>query len=217
MFSMNTCRNACLITLLTTMVVTVVVIGGCGATQQSNFWKDPSYNAAPMKNILVIAMRKDQLKRRMWEDAIVTMLVNKEHAGTVAVASYQLFPDDVPDTLAVRLKTKEKGFDGVLLIARVQNDTLTNDVPGYIATEAVTKYSYRWNAYVTSYEDVYHPGYTETETTVSVRTDLILPEGDGKLVWSVTSQSVDPTSADQFRNSVADRVVSQLKKERMIY
>jgi hypothetical protein len=162
-------------------------------------------------------MRKDQLKRRMWEDAIVTLLNNKEHAGTVAVASYQLFPDDVPDTLAVRLKSQEEGFDGVLLVARAQSDTLTNDVPGYIATEAVTKYSYRWNAYVTNYQDVYHPGYTETETTLSVRTDLLLPQADGKLVWSVTSQAVDITSFDQFRNSVADRVVSQLKKERMIY
>jgi len=147
----------------------------------------------------------------------VTTLGSKEHAGTVAIASYQLFPDNVPDTLAVRLKTKEEGFDGVLVVARAQRDTLTNDVPGYTANEAVTKYSYRWNAYVTNFEDVYHPGYTETETTVSVRTDLLVPQGDGKLVWSVTSQSVDPTSADQFRNSVVDRVLSQLKKERLIY
>jgi hypothetical protein len=217
MVSQSTYRIACLITLLITITGGLVIIGGCGSTQQTNFWMDSSYNAAPMKKILVIAMRKDQLRRRMWEDAIVTTLGSKEHAGTVAIASYQLFPDNVPDTLAVRLKTKEEGFDGVLVVARAQRDTLTNDVPGYTANEAVTKYSYRWNAYVTNFEDVYHPGYTETETTVSVRTDLLVPQGDGKLVWSVTSQSVDPTSADQFRNSVADRVVSQLKKERLIY
>ena len=70
---------------------------------------------------------------------------------------------------------------------------------------------------MTHYEDVYHPGYTETETAVSVRTDLLVPQEDGKLVWSVTSQSVDPTSAADFRSSVADRVVSQLKKGRFIY
>ena len=200
MVSQSTCRNACLIMLLIAIAASVVIVGGCGSTQQTNFWMDPSYNAAPLKKLLVIAMRKDQLARRMWEDAIVTMLNNNEHAGTVAVASYQLFPDDVPDTLTVRLKSQEEGFDGVLLVARAQSDTLTNDVPGYIGSEMVTRYSYRWNAYVTNYEDVYHPGYTETETTVSVRTDLILPQGDGKLVWSVTSQAVDITSADLFRN-----------------
>ena len=217
MVSQSTYRNAGLITLLISITVGVVAIGGCGSTQQANLWVDPSYNAAPMKTILVIAMRKDQLRRRIWEDAIVTALGSRKHSGAVAVASYQLFPNDVPDTLAVRLKTKEEGFDGVLLVAKAQRDTFTNDVPGYTASEPVTTYSRRWNAYVTRYEDVYHPGCAETETTVSVRTDLSVPQEDGKLVWSVTSQSVDPTSGDQFRNSVAGRVASQSKKERFIY
>jgi hypothetical protein len=68
---------------------------------------------------------------------------------------------------------------------------------------------------VTNFEDVYHPNI-ETETTVSDRTALFVAEGDGKLAWSVASHSVDPTSADQFRNFVANRVVSPLKKERLI-
>lgn len=217
MVSQNTYRNACLIALLMTMTVGVVIIGGCGSTQQTDLWVDPSYNATPMKNILVIAMRKDQLRRRMWEDAIVSALGSRKQAGTVAVASYQLFPNEVPDTLAVRLKTKEDGYDGVLLIVRAHRDTLTNEVPGYTMNELVTEYSLRWKAYVTHYEDVYYPGYTETETTVSVRTDLLVPKEDGKLVWSVTSQTVDPTSADQFRNSVADGVVRQLQRDRFAY
>lgn len=217
MVSQSTYRKAYLIILLIITAIGVVIMGGCGTTQQANLWVDPSYHAAPMTKILVIAMRKDQLRRRMWEDAIATALGNKEHAGTVAIASYQLFPSDLPDTLAVRQKTQDEGFDGILLVARAQRDTLTNDIPGYTTSEPVTTYSRRWNAYITHYEDVYHPGYTETETAVSVRTDLLVPREDGKLVWSVTSQSVDPTSAADFRSSVADRVVSQLKKGRFIY
>jgi hypothetical protein len=178
---------------------------------------DPSYAAAPMNTIMVIAMRKDQLRRRMWEDAITAALNNNDHTGTVATASYQLFPKDVPDTLAVRLKATEEGFDGVLIVARARRDTFTNDVPGYTASEPVTTYSGKWNVYVTNYENVYHPGYAETETVISVRTDLLVPREDGKLVWSVTSGAVDPTSRDEFRNSVADRVASQLRKDRLIH
>jgi hypothetical protein len=170
-----------------------------------------------MKTVMVIAMRKDQLGRRMWEDAITTALNNKDHTGTVAIASYQLFPNDVPDTLAVRLKAEEEDFNGVLIVARARRDTFTNEVPGYTTSEQVTRYSRRWNAYVTNYEDVYYPGYTESETTLSVRTDLLVPQEDGKLVWSVTSGAVDPTSRDEFRNSVADRVASQLRKDRLIH
>ena len=217
MVSKSTYRIACLIALLIIITASVFIMSGCGSTQQANLWVDPSYHAAPMTKILVIAMRKDQIRRRMWEDAIVAALDTKEHAGTVTIASYQLFPDGLPDTLAMRQRMQDEGFDGVLLVARAQRDTLTNDVPGYITNEPVTRYSRRWDAYVTHYEDVYHPGYTETETAVSVRTDLLVPQEDGKLVWSVTSQSVDPTSAADFRSSVADRVVSQLKKGRFIY
>ncbi len=210
-------RTVCLIALLTCVTAGVVIFGGCGSTQQTNRWMDPSYNAGPAKKILVIAIRKDQLQRRIWEDAIVTAISDNKQAGTVAVASYQLFAGDLPDTLAMRLRTTEEGFDGVLLIARVRRDTLTSEFSGYTTSEQVTTFSRRWNAYVTRYEDVYHPGYSETETSVSVRIDLLIPREDGKLVWSVTSRSVDPTSADQFRNAVADRVVSRLRKERLIY
>jgi hypothetical protein len=217
MIGPNNYRNASLITLLIIIFAGVVITIGCGTTQQTNLWVDPSYRAVPMKKIMVIAMRKDQIRRRMWEDAIVSALGSEAHKGMVAIASYQLFPGDLPDTLDMRQKTKEQGFDGILLVARAQRDTLTNEMPGYTANEQVTTYSRRWNAYITHYEDVYHPGYTETETSVSVRTDLLIPQEDGNLVWSVTSQSVDPTSADQFMNSVADRVASQLKKDRFIY
>lgn len=217
MVSQRTYRDACLIALFISFTVGVVILIGCGVTQQTNLWVDPSYNAAPMKAVMVIAMRKDQLGRRMWEDAIITALNDKDHTGTVAIASYQLFPNDVPDTLAVRLKATEEDFDGVLIVAKARRDTFTNDVSGYTTSEQVTTYSYRWNAYVTNYEDVYHPGYTETETVISVRTDLLVPREDGKLVWSVTSAAVDPTSRDEFRNSVADRVASQLRKDRLIH
>jgi hypothetical protein len=193
----------------------LMVAGGCGSTQLVNLWKDSSYNVAPLKRVLIIAMRKDQLRRRIWEDAFVSAL-REDHAGTVAVASYQLFPDEVPDTLVVREKTREEGFDGVLVVARVESDTLKTDVPGYTMNEPVSVYNYRWNTYVTRYETVYHPGYTESQTVVSVRTDLLLVQEEGRLVWSATSKEIDPASPDQFRHSVADLVMDKLAKERIV-
>jgi hypothetical protein len=213
----NAFRNARFAMLLAALAFGVVITSGCASTRQTNLWVDPSYHATPMTKILVIAMRKDQIRRRMWEDAIVAALTRKEHAGTAAVPSYLLFPSDLPDTLAMSEKIIEEGIDGVLLVANARHDTLTSDFPGYTANELVTTYSRRWNIYVTRYEDVYHPGYTETETALSVRTDLLVSQEDGKLVWSLTSQSVDPTSVDQFMSSVANRVGDQLKKQRFIY
>ncbi len=201
--------------LILAATVSLMFVGGCGTTQLVNLWKDPSYQAAPLKKIMIIAMRKDQLNRRMWEDAFVTAL-KEDHAGTVAVPSYQLFPQDVPDPPAVQEKAKEEGFDGVLIVARVERDSLKTDVPGYTASEPVTEYSHKWGAYITYYENVYHPGYTETQKVVSVRTDLLVTQNEGQLVWSATSEQIDPSSSDQFRSSVSDLVMDKLAKDGLV-
>jgi hypothetical protein len=201
--------------LILATAASLMFLGGCGSTQLVNLWKDSSYQAAPLKKIMVVAMRKDQLRRRMWEDAFVSAL-RENDSGTVVVASYQLFPDEVPDTLVVREKTKEEGFDGVLVVARVERGTLKTDVPPYTTNEPVSVYKPRWNTYVTRYETVYHPGYTDSSTVVSVRTDLLLVQEEGRLVWSATSKEIDPASPDQFRHSVADLVMDKLAKERIV-
>lgn len=202
-------------TLALSLAVGVAMLAGCGSTQLINVWKDPSYKAAPLHRILVVAVRKDQLRRRMWEDALVATL-GKQQGGTFAAPSYQLFPDDDPDTLALQEKSKEQGFDGVLVVARVERSILTNDIPGYTTNEPTTVYKPRWNTYVIRYETVHHPGYTDTSKVVSVRTDLLLAEEDGRLIWSATSKSVDPGSAEQFRNAVADIVAGRLKQAGLV-
>jgi hypothetical protein len=201
--------------LILAATVSLMFVVGCGTTQLTNLWKDSSYNAPPLKKILVIAMRKDQLNRRMWEDAFVTAL-KEDHAGTVAVPSYQLFPQDVPEPPAVQEKAKEDGFDGVLIVARIERDSLKTDIPGYTSTEPVTEYSHKWGAYLTHYENVYHPGYTETQSVVSVRTDLLVTQEEGQLIWSATSKEIDPSSPDQFRSSVSDLVMDKLAKEGLV-
>ncbi len=210
-------RTAWVLTFLTAVIIGMFILSGCGATHQADLWSDPSYKAAPLEKIMVIAMRRDQLKRRMWEDVVVEALADKAPNGTIAVASYQLFPDQVPDTADVVRITKSEGYDGILVVARIELDSQTTLTPGYSAMEQVTTYNRRWDSYVTRWESVYHESFSETETTVSVRTDLVLPQGDGRLVWSVTSRTVDQSTPDSFRNSVADRVADQLKKKRFIH
>jgi hypothetical protein len=197
--------------LILAATASLMFVGGCGSTQLVSLWKDPSYQAAPLKKIMVIAMRKDQLNRRMWEDAFVSAL-QEDRTGTVAVSSYHLFPDEVPDTLEVRDTTKAEGFDGVLVVARVERDTVQTHMPGYVSEEPYTDYNYWWGTYVTRWAVVYHPDYIETQTQLTVRTDLLLAQENGRLVWSATSTEIDPSSPDQFRKSVAELVIDKLIK-----
>jgi hypothetical protein len=187
------------------------VMGGCGSTQLVNLWQDPSYTVTPMRKIMVMAMRKEPLSRRMWEDAFVDAAAEKV-AGAEMVASYHLFPNEMPEPSAMDTLMAKEGFDGVLIVAKIDRDTLTSTMPGYVTREPVTEYNPRWNTYTTRYETVYHPDYVDTTTAVSVRTDLLLAQKQGQLVWSVTSQTVDPSSRDEVRMAVAETAVKQLKK-----
>ena len=201
--------------LVVTAVGSLMLIGGCASTQLVDLWKDPSYQAAPLKKIMIIAMPKDQTRRRIWEDAFVSALA-EDKAGTVAIPSYQLFPDKLPDTLAIAEKTKEEGFDGVLVVARVESSKQKTNVPGYVSEEPVDVYRRRWGAYTTRWTTVYHPGYTEVQRVLSVHTDLLLPQEEGRLVWSATSKEIDPSSPSQFRGSVADLVMDKLAKQGIV-
>jgi len=197
------------------VIIAAALIDGCGSTQLVNLWQDPAYTPAPMHKIMVMAMRKDPLIRRMWEDAFVVAAAGKS-SGTEMVSSYHLFPDSIPEPSAMDTLMAKEGIDGVLVVARMERDTLTSDMPGYISTEPVTEYSPRWNTYVTRYEAVYYPDYVDTTTAVSVRTDLLLAKNHGQLIWSATSESIDPTSRGDVRNSVADIAVKQLRKSGFI-
>jgi hypothetical protein len=155
-------------------------------------------------------MRHDPLNRRMWEDSFVAAA--DKSATTVLVSSYQLYPNDLPEPLAMDSIMAKEGFDGVLTVARAERDTLTSRMPGYLAEEPVTMYDRRWDTYVTRYETVYHPDYIDTMTAISIRTDLLLAKDQGRMIWSATSQTIDPTSRNDVMNSVAAIAVKQLRK-----
>jgi hypothetical protein len=109
--------------LIATVLATT--LSGCAATQTGNMWRDSTFEAQGFKNMLVIAVRNDQTRRRMWEDNFALGLVPY---GIKVQMSYRLWPTSLPDTAAVIEAIKRDGFDGVL-ISHHQN-VETRRVPG---------------------------------------------------------------------------------------
>ncbi len=188
--------------------------GGCGSTRLINYWHDPSYSAGPLNKIMIVTLiGRNPVHRRISEDAFVAAL---QERNTVALPSYQLFPEAVPDTTALRLKIEEEGFDGVLVLVDSDRDVTETYVPGYTTREKVEKYDHGWNRYVTYYETIQHEGYTQTSMAIRIQTDLRLARKGGHLVWSGMSETVDPTSPKQVRESVAELVASELQRLKLI-
>ncbi len=189
------------------------LLEGCTQGILSNMWRDPSYRGAPLKNFLVIAVRKDPVHRRMWEDGFVTEM-NKY--GCVTTPSYILFPDALPDTAQCIAAIQENHFDGVLVTRRLGIDTSTLYLPGYTKDVPVTRYN-RWtNMYHTYYRTEEVPATTETEKTVRHEANVWVTGPEGRLVWSAVGGMLQNDGGKSINHEIAELIVPELSNQGII-
>lgn len=187
----------------------LVALTGCASTGLVDVWRDPQPPSAPLSNVLVVAFKRDDGRRRLMEDAFASSL---EKRGVKATPSYRVFPGDLPDTNQVDAAVRSDGYDGVIAISRLGTQTAENVVPGYTTTEVRQRYN-RWaRRYQTYYVDVHHPGYVETDRIVRHRVDVWATADGGRLVWTAEGQSVDPGSATAVSREVSGSVIPDLEK-----
>jgi hypothetical protein len=190
-----------------------MALAACGSSSGLfNMWKDPTFNK-PMEHVLVIAMKDQATRRRVWEDNLVSNLAAH---GVDAVPSYRLFPDAVPDTESVRDAVRRERFDGVFIVHRLATEANERFVPGYRTTEPVTRYDPWARRYVTWYADVYHEGHTETDRVVRHQVDVWTTADGGHPVWIGTGEVLNPDSGDEVRKEVTKLIIPELAKQGVI-
>ena len=196
-------------------MLAAVLLAGCSTSSSGlvNLWKDPQYSSGPMKSVLVVAIRNDAVTRRLWEDGLVAEL---RHRGAAAEPSYNLFPNAPPDTSQIAEAMVAHGFDGVLETHRLATVTGERYVPGYATTQPITYYN-RWSQmYETYYREVYQPGHTETERIVRYQVNLFSAGAGGRLVWSGTTETVDPSSTQDTNRAISKLIVPEMTRTGLI-
>jgi hypothetical protein len=164
------------------------LIGGCTQAKMTTMWRDPAYQAGTMTKVFAIAVRKDPVRRRLWEDAFVAEL--KAH-GVSGLASYSLFPSAVPDSLQVSDLVHSEGYDGVALSVRLPDETERTYMPGYTKRELVTVSRPFLRGYTTYWQDIQVPGYVETNEVRRFQTSVWTTQDGGRMIWSGTNESSD--------------------------
>jgi hypothetical protein len=118
------------------LLALMMTTAGCAAqTEMTDLWRDPAFTAGPLHNVFVVALRKDPVRRRMWEDAFTRELGAR---GLTATSSYQLFPAASPDSQEVIEAVRKNGYDAVIVSVRLPDETTTTYVPGAVRRESVT-------------------------------------------------------------------------------
>lgn len=199
-------------------VLAAVIFGGCSASQMVNMWKDPVLPKAPIDNVLVIALAKEQANRRLWEDAVVEELQANGARGT---QSYDLYPNAAPDTLQVAQAVQEHHYGGVIVMHRLGTRQVARLVPGYVTAAPYWYGSHcdynHWGAYYHPYHAmVYSPGYIVTDREVRYQIDVWTSEDNGRLVWTGTTATINPSSAQQVRYEVSRLLVQELRAKDVV-
>lgn len=186
---------------------------GCSTSVLVNQWNDPAFHGPALTNVLIVAIRKDPVKRRVWEDAFIGELARH---GVRATQSYRFFPDAAPDSGQLDQAVAAHSFDGIIITRRLPKAVSTEVVPGYVTSEPVTRYSNRKGQFFTYYRDVEHPGFVDTQKVANRSIDVWTAGSEGWMVWSAVSQTPEPATAEDVHRDVVGLVTADLARKGVI-
>ena len=201
-------NRACALVL---MAAGLGLVSCSASTSLENSWRDPTVTGPLNFNkVLVVMVTKDGATRRTVEDAIVKRITARRHVE--AVPSYQvLLESDLRDKEHAKQLVEAAGFDGAVVMRIVGVDKEVNYVPG---TYPSPYYNF-WGYYDYAWPAVYDPGYLQTDTIVNVET-MVYSVKDGKLVWTGTTETFNPSNVDDMVDGISAAVSKEMTKQGLI-
>jgi hypothetical protein len=182
------------------LLVAIAAAAACTTpTTIERAWRDPSFAGAPLQKVLVIGRVNSEANRRTLEDSYVSAL--SQH-GVAAMASYQAFQDAHPDRSAVQQYLVNQGYDGALV-------TMYKGM----RTQVYVSPSSDFYGYYGGYWDQGY--YTDTEQFVKVETSL-WDARTAKLIWTASSETENPSSAQDAISSVVSTITKSLTDAHLI-
>lgn len=201
----------CLHNPLVSLMLGVLLVAACATTKVGSVWKDPSYQARPVR-IMVVGVAKNPLNRRLFEDEFVLQLKVR---GTDAIASYSALPDKLQDDqAAIAAKVKELGADTVLITRMVSKKIVQTYVPGTLYYPP-DSYGTWPDYYGHGYRYLYSPGYITEDEYAVIETNLYEALHD-KLVWAASSETVMSDSKQKLIKSYIGIMVNSMARSGLL-
>jgi hypothetical protein len=193
--------------LLTMLVGALTILAACASGNRLlSSWKDPSVKKLSFDHIVAVAITDNGPVRRAAENEMVRII------GPKAVPSSQVIPDaEIQDADKVRTRLESAGFDGAITMRLV-------DATTKVKTErdpVPTAYYQIWGYYRFAWVADRPPDYLTAEQKLQIEVNIYsLPAG--KLLWTGTSETMQPHLVETAVNDVADLVRKRLQSEGLI-
>ena len=194
-------------------IAAISLLAGCAASQLGNMWRDPTFKTEGFKKVLVIAVRNDPVRRRMWEDGFTSALAEY---GVAAKPSYEIWSGALPDTQTVRDEVRRGGYDAVLVNDRPPSTAQLTWVQGYSRRESVTRYDPATGGSYTTWQDVEVPATLDTTAVINYQTNLWSTTDHGRLVWSAMSHTTEAFSAQLIEYQTESLLLPEMAKSGLL-
>jgi hypothetical protein len=193
--------------LLAILFAAIILLAGCGSTRLVTSWRDPSVTVqeGSLSKVLYIALLKDEATRRTAEDELVIRSTAR------GVASYTYFGSNIDaiNSPGMNERMVRDGIDGVVIMRLVDLSKEQTYVPG---TVYPTYFGSPYGYYGFAAPMYYNPGYVRTDVIYTVETNIYSTRS-GKLVWTGTTNTVDPTSLGTTVREIMEEIHWQMVKE----
>lgn len=175
-----------------------------GNTRMIQSWTNPNLKSQPIhfEKILVVAVAPSETERRSAEDAMAAKI------GPKATPSYTLLNEnELKNSALAKERIQNASYDGVILLRWLG----VREEKEYVATPT---YSPLWDHY--SYSWTYMQESTVVQWKILQLETRIFSSRDEKLIWSGTTETVEPGDVPQLVNNVAKVVEKQLRGQGLL-
>jgi len=197
-----------------------ILLSACGPSQKiTNSWINPDLSSnAPYESIFVMVLSQSTGISFSVEDRMAAILAER---GQKAVLSSAVFPPNtkISDNFTreqMAATIKKTGCGAVFVISVLDVQTVETYNPG--SSYAPMSYGYYgsyYGYYNHYYPQVYSQGYYSTDKTYYIEANFYDLAND-KLLWSIQSESYNPTSIDKWFDDFSYDLLNELKDEGLI-
>lgn len=201
------------------IIVLTLFVAGCGTTTRvTNQWKAPNETPKAYSKIMVVGLihEADRNIREQMENHLVGDLQSMGYKAESAYATYGPKMFEGLSEEEVNKSLVSKGVDAVLTIVLLDKEKERYYVPGQVVYSPYgTYYNHFWGYYTTLYSRIYSPGYY-TESTRFFWESNLYDLATNKLIYSVQTQSFDPSSAEDMGHEYGKKILESLVRNNVL-
>lgn len=189
----------------------IALLPGCQSAKVEQTWKADGVEKLSFKRILVVATVADSARRQTIENTVRDAIKKAE-----VVSSYTIVADanQLKGIESLEAAARQANADGIVVIRPISDRTELKYTPGNVYPDAYASLRDYWGpSYATM--SLEGPRLAYTDRFIMIETNVYETNG-GKLLWSGTTELVNPGSVDNLIQETVGALHNELRRQHLV-